>query len=65
MRFMFIVKSAHAGPPPPALLEAMHKLANREIKAGRMLDNGAAEAAEAAMSHESPRGRHVSQRHEG
>ena len=40
MRFMFIVKSAHAGPPPPALLEAMHKLANREIAAGRMLDNG-------------------------
>ena len=40
MRFMFIVTSAHAGPPPPALLEAMHKLANREIKAGRMLDNG-------------------------
>jgi hypothetical protein len=39
MRFMFIVKSAHAGPPPPALLEAMHKLADREIKAGRMLDN--------------------------
>jgi len=37
---MFIVKSDHAGPPPPALLEAMHKLANREIKAGRMLDNG-------------------------
>ena len=40
MRFMFIVRSDHAGPPPPALLEAMHKLANREIKAGRMLDNG-------------------------
>jgi hypothetical protein len=40
MRFMFIVKSAHAGPPPPALLEAMDKLADREIKAGRMLDNG-------------------------
>jgi hypothetical protein len=40
MKFMFIVKSAHVGPPPPQLLEAMHKLANREIKAGRMLDNG-------------------------
>src|SRR6202051_3191863 len=40
MRFMFIVKSGHAGPPPPKLLEAMHNLANREIKAGRMLDNG-------------------------
>ena len=40
MRFMFIVKSAHRGPPSPALVEAMHKLADREIKAGRMLDNG-------------------------
>ena len=40
MRFMFIVKSAHSGPPPPKLLEAMHKLADREIKAGRMLDSG-------------------------
>ena len=40
MRFMFIVKSAHQGSPTPELLEAMHKLADREIKAGRMLDNG-------------------------
>jgi hypothetical protein len=40
MRFMFIVKSAHRAPPTPKLLEAMHKLADREIKAGRMLDNG-------------------------
>jgi hypothetical protein len=40
MRFMFIVKSAHRGPPTPEILEAMHKLADREIKAGRMLDNG-------------------------
>jgi hypothetical protein len=40
MRFMFIVKSTHAGPPTPQLLEAMHKLADREIKAGRLLDNG-------------------------
>ena len=40
MRFMFIVKSAHTGMPTPELMEAMHKLADREIKAGRMLDNG-------------------------
>ena len=40
MRFMFIVKSAQSGPPTPKLIEAMHKLADREIKAGRMLDNG-------------------------
>lgn len=40
MRFMFIVTSAHTGGPTPELMEAMHKLANREIKAGRMLDSG-------------------------
>jgi hypothetical protein len=40
MRFMCIVSSAHPGPPTPELLEAMHKLADREIKAGRMLDSG-------------------------
>ena len=40
MRFMYIVTSPHAGPPTPELLEGMHKLADREIKAGRMLDNG-------------------------
>ena len=40
MRFMFIVKSAHTATPTPKLIEAMHKLADREIKAGRMLDNG-------------------------
>jgi hypothetical protein len=41
MRFMYLVK--HPGPPgnpTPAMMEAMHKLADREIKAGRMLDNG-------------------------
>lgn len=41
MRFMFIVKSPHYGPPTPAFLEAAHKMADREIKAGRMLDSGA------------------------
>jgi len=41
MRFMYIVTSPQqASGPTPALLEAMHKLADREIKAGRMLDNG-------------------------
>jgi hypothetical protein len=39
MRYMFIVTSAHESAPTPALLEAMHKLAEREIKAGRMIDN--------------------------
>ena len=40
MRFMFIVSSNQQGPPSEALLTEMHKLADREIKAGRMLDNG-------------------------
>ncbi len=41
MRFMYIVTSPRSDlAPTPGLLEAMHKLADREIKAGRMLDNG-------------------------
>ena len=40
MRFMYIITSAHSGPPTQELLEATHKLAEREIKAGRMLDSG-------------------------
>src|ERR1700726_559068 len=40
MRFMFIVTSAHTLPPTPQLLEAMGKLADRGLKAGRVLDNG-------------------------
>jgi len=40
MRFLFVVKSAHSASPSPELLQAMHHLADREIKAGRMLDNG-------------------------
>ena len=38
MRFMYIVK--HPGNPTPELMQAMHKLADRETKAGRMLDSG-------------------------
>ena len=41
MRFMYIVTPARNGPPTPELMEAMHKLADREIKAGRMVDSGA------------------------
>src|SRR6266481_3509447 len=41
MRFMSIVTSPQSpGNPTPELLGAMHKLADREIKAGRMIDNG-------------------------
>jgi hypothetical protein len=39
MRFMYIVTSPQPDKgPTPALMEAMGKLADREIKAGRMLD---------------------------
>jgi hypothetical protein len=41
MRFMYIVNSTTPNrAPTPELMEAMHKLAEREIKAGRMLDSG-------------------------
>lgn len=41
MRFMYIVTSPQPNRgPTPAMMEAMQKLADREIKAGRMLDNG-------------------------
>jgi hypothetical protein len=40
MRFMYFVRPARSTPPTPELMEAMHKLADREIKAGRMLDSG-------------------------
>src|SRR4051794_16796604 len=41
MRFMYIVTSSQPmRGPTPALMEAMAKLADREIKAGRMLDSG-------------------------
>src|SRR4051794_28917283 len=37
MRFMYIVLSPSSMAPTPALIEAMGKLADREIKAGRMI----------------------------
>jgi hypothetical protein len=41
MRFMHIVTSPQPMKgPTPALMEAMGKLSEREIKAGRMIDNG-------------------------
>ena len=40
MRFMSFVTSAHSGPPTPELITQMNKLADREIKAGRMVDMG-------------------------
>ena len=41
MRFMMIVKSAEtSAPPPPALMEAMAKLAQEVTSAGEMIDTG-------------------------
>ena len=41
MRFMMLVKSAeNFGPPPPALMEAIGKLAQEAAKEGRMIDSG-------------------------
>ena len=47
MRFMYIVK--HPGPstqPPPEMMEAMHKLADREIKVKLPLDEADAATAD-------------------
>ena len=42
MRFMSIVtaRPQHYGRPTPALMEAIQKLSEREIAAGRMIDTG-------------------------
>jgi len=40
MRYLFVVTSNHDAAPSPELMEAMHKMAQREILAGRMLDDG-------------------------
>jgi hypothetical protein len=41
MRFMYIVTSPQPMKgPTPALMEAMGRITEREIKAGRMIDNG-------------------------
>ena len=41
MRFMSIVTSPQpSAPPPPEMMQAMGKLADREIKAGRLVDTG-------------------------
>jgi len=40
MRVMYLVKSNHPGPPSPELGAAIAKLTEREVKAGRLLDQG-------------------------
>jgi hypothetical protein len=40
MRFMYLVKACASAPPPQKLMEEIGKLADREVKAGRMVDMG-------------------------
>ncbi len=41
MRFMYVITSPQPmQAPTPALMEAVGKISEREIKAGRMIDNG-------------------------
>ncbi|HEY5412775.1 MAG TPA: YciI family protein [Caulobacteraceae bacterium] len=40
MRFMFIIHSEMNAAPTPQLMEAMHAMAEREVKAGRMIADG-------------------------
>jgi hypothetical protein len=41
MRFMMLVKSAeNSGPPPKQLMDAIAKVGEEEVKAGRMLGSG-------------------------
>jgi hypothetical protein len=40
MRFMYLVRSTSDGEPPARLLEELHKLAEREMKAGTVVDMG-------------------------
>jgi hypothetical protein len=41
MRFMYVLVAGKPMMPNPALREAIHKMAEREVEAGRMLDTGA------------------------
>ena len=40
MRFMCIVTTTQAGQPTAELMQAMHTMAERELEAGRMIDDG-------------------------
>jgi len=40
MRFMFVIHAAAEAAPTPELMEAMHALAQQEVKAGRMIYDG-------------------------
>ena len=40
MRYMFLIRTAHPGPPSPELMKAVRALAEREVKAGRLIYDG-------------------------
>jgi hypothetical protein len=40
MRYMYLVKTCHAGAPPKRLFEELDKLAAKAIKSGAMIDSG-------------------------
>ena len=40
MRFMFLIHAAYGAEPTPELFAAMHEMATREVKAGRMIHDG-------------------------
>jgi hypothetical protein len=40
MRYMYLVRSVHSGPPPQRLIEEIGKVAERARKAGTMIDTG-------------------------
>lgn len=40
MKYMYLVKSSYVGPPSPRLMEEIDKLAEREMKAGTVVDMG-------------------------
>lgn len=49
MRFMFLIHSDSDAGPTPELMEAMHALAEREVKAGRMIADAGLAPPEAGM----------------
>ncbi len=40
MRFMYLVRTTHGGPPPKRLMEELGKLTRRKIDDGAMIDSG-------------------------
>ena len=47
MRFMFLIHAEAGASPPPELMQAMHAMAEQEVKAGRMIADGGLASPEA------------------